>query len=157
MKFVFKSKFQGFGSPENTMEFEVDSLDDVLMYFEQFLRGAGYSFDGQLEFVSHDDYSNYDEDFPVAGGGSDYIVDYDNLDQSSFSWTADQLAKMPQSFVVNPSEAHVNYDVSGQGKHINLTINEEVTSLSKTVCPVCKLPTATMQNYTCYDKNCGMK
>lgn len=48
MKFTFTSEFQGFGSPKNTMEFEVDQLEDVLMYFQQFLKGAGYQFDGDV-------------------------------------------------------------------------------------------------------------
>jgi hypothetical protein len=48
MKFTFTSEFQGFGSPKNTMEFEVDQLDDVLAYFEQFLKGSGYHFDGNV-------------------------------------------------------------------------------------------------------------
>lgn len=49
MKFVFTSQFQGFGSPKNTLEFESDQLADVVEYFEQFLRGAGYHFDGHLD------------------------------------------------------------------------------------------------------------
>ena len=48
MIFTFKSKFQGFGSPESTLEFEADSLDDVLMYFKQFLHGSGYHFEGDV-------------------------------------------------------------------------------------------------------------
>jgi hypothetical protein len=56
MKFTFTSEFIGFGSPKNTMEFEVDQLGDVVSYFEQFLRGAGYHFDGHLDFVYDDEY-----------------------------------------------------------------------------------------------------
>lgn len=48
MKFTFTGEYQGFGSPKNTMEFEVDQLEDVLMYFQQFLKGAGYHFDGDV-------------------------------------------------------------------------------------------------------------
>ena len=165
MKFTFKSKFQGFGSPETTMEFEADSLNDVITYFEQFLRGAGYHFDGVLDIVPPDDEMNYDDDnneeIFVDYGKSDYSDFQVNCDVTSpvtFNWTADQLAKdITDKFVINPSETNVEYNLTGQGKHINLTINEEVTSLSKTVCPVCKLPTSTMQNHTCYDPNCGMK
>lgn len=49
MKFTFTSQFQGFGSPKNTLEFESDQLADVVKYFEQFLRGSGYQFDGELD------------------------------------------------------------------------------------------------------------
>ena len=59
MIFTFKSKFQGFGSPEVTVEFECDQLSDVVVYFEQFLRGAGYVFDGNLDFV--DDEQQFEE------------------------------------------------------------------------------------------------
>lgn len=52
MKFMFTSQFQGFGSPKNTLEFECDDIADVVMYFEQFLRGAGYHFDGHLDLCN---------------------------------------------------------------------------------------------------------
>jgi hypothetical protein len=48
MKFKFESQFIGFGSPKTTMEFEVDQIEDVLMYFKQFLQGCGYDIDGEL-------------------------------------------------------------------------------------------------------------
>ena len=49
MKFTFKSKFVGFGSPEVTMEFDADQIDDVLGYFKQFLQGSGYTIDGDID------------------------------------------------------------------------------------------------------------
>lgn len=64
MIFKFESRFVGFGSPKNTMEFEVDQLQDVLVYFEQFLKGAGYVFDGTLDIVPPDElvaYENKDD------------------------------------------------------------------------------------------------
>ena len=168
MKFTFKSKQHGFGSPETTVEFEVDQLEDVVYYFEDFLRGCGYRFDGKLDFVyDNDNETTYEDDQEIDFSHinldtvnvdiSDYQINPDVTSPMTFSWTADQLTKMPEKFVVNPSESKVDYSVTGQGKHINLTINEEVTSLTKTICPVCKLDTKTMQNYTCYDINCGMK
>jgi len=157
MKFTFKSKQDGYGgNPEVTVEFEADSLNDVLYYMEDFLRGSGFRFDGNLDFVTEEEYDeNVSTDF---GGDTDFQINCDVTSPVSFSWTADQLAKdQTDKFVVNPSESKSQYVVTEEGKHINLTINEELTSLAKTICPVCKLPTATMQNYVCYDKNCGMK
>lgn len=52
MKFKFESQFIGFGSPKTTMEFDVDQLEDVLMYFKQFLEGSGYDIDGDIEVVN---------------------------------------------------------------------------------------------------------
>lgn len=68
MKFIFKSKFQGFGSPETTMEFEADDLNDVLMYFTDFLRGAGYTFDGVVDIVSLETHSEFDEEQQTQNG-----------------------------------------------------------------------------------------
>lgn len=59
MKFKFESSFVGFGSPKNTIEFEVDHLDDVLMYFKQFLQGSGYNIDGVLEVIPTEEYYTY--------------------------------------------------------------------------------------------------
>ena len=52
MVFTFTSQFQGFGSPKTTLEFEADAIEDVVMYFEQFLRGSGYHFDGNLDLCN---------------------------------------------------------------------------------------------------------
>lgn len=54
MKFTFKSEFVGFGSPETSMQFEADDLGDVLNYFKQFLQGAGYVIDGELDVVPNE-------------------------------------------------------------------------------------------------------
>lgn len=155
MKFTFKSKQHGFGSPEFTMEFEVDQIEDVLFYFEQFLRGSGYVTEGTLDFIKEDDEPRYENDQEIDF--YNYEVNSSVTSPMAFSWTTDQLTKTPEKFVVNPSESKVEYSLNPEGKHINLTINEEVTSLSKTICPVCKLDTRTMQNHVCYDANCGMK
>lgn len=62
MKFTFKSKFVGFGSPETTMEFEVDQLEDVLAYLKQFLQGCGYTIDGELDVVRWNEESLHEVD-----------------------------------------------------------------------------------------------
>lgn len=54
MKFKFQSSFVGFGSPNTSMEVEVDDLGDVLNYFKQFLQGAGYIIEGELDVVPYD-------------------------------------------------------------------------------------------------------
>lgn len=64
MKFTFKSETVGFGSPTSTLEFEADQLEDVLHYFADFLRGAGYSFDGYLDVVE------YEPEYQSETGGS---------------------------------------------------------------------------------------
>jgi hypothetical protein len=36
------------------MSFESHSLDEMLMYMEQFLRGCGFHFDGELKILDSD-------------------------------------------------------------------------------------------------------
>jgi hypothetical protein len=56
-KFTFISQYdKALGSPKSTMEFEAVSLDDVLGYFEDFLRGAGYQIDGQLMIYKEEEH-----------------------------------------------------------------------------------------------------
>jgi hypothetical protein len=56
-KFTFISQYdKALGSPKSTMEFEAVSLDDVLGYFEDFLRGAGYHIDGQLMLYKEEEH-----------------------------------------------------------------------------------------------------
>lgn len=71
MKFTFISETVGFGSPSSKLEFECDQLSDVVVYFEQFLRGAGYVFDGNLNLNNITETQN---DF--ISPGDDYVPDY---------------------------------------------------------------------------------
>ena len=71
---------------EITLKFSGWGLNTVLEKFEQFLRGAGYSFEGNLEFVS-DEYEDADEN---EDDESDSIFnteddDFDNQDDDD-SW-----------------------------------------------------------------------
>ena len=56
-KFTFISQYdKAIGSPKSTIEFEAVSLDDVLRFFEDFLRGAGYEIDGQLMIYKEEEH-----------------------------------------------------------------------------------------------------
>jgi len=52
------------GNEKTTVEFEKDFLPEVLENIEMFLRGAGYHFDGTLDFVD-DEYVN--QEVPAKG------------------------------------------------------------------------------------------
>ena len=52
------------GNEKTTVEFEKDYLPEVLENLEMFLRGAGYYFDGTLDFVD-DEYA--DQEVPAKG------------------------------------------------------------------------------------------
>ena len=54
-KFTFICE-EGYGVPaKRTVEFEADSLSDVLAEVEMFLRGSGFYFHGTLDIVDEDD------------------------------------------------------------------------------------------------------
>ena len=50
---------------KKTVEFNGESLDGVINEFEMFLKGCGFSFNGQLDFVdNHSDSFDYGEEPP---------------------------------------------------------------------------------------------
>ena len=50
---------------KRTVEFNGESLDGVINEFEMFLKGCGFSFNGQLDFVdNHSDSFDYGEEPP---------------------------------------------------------------------------------------------
>lgn len=55
------------GTTRSIREFETDYLYEVLPELEDFLRGAGFSFHGHLEFV--DDYKSGGSDHHVSDDG----------------------------------------------------------------------------------------
>jgi hypothetical protein len=60
-KFTFICEHDSFSDgglqSKNTYEFKADGLFDVVEEFETFLKGSGYYFDGELDFVV-DDFSD---------------------------------------------------------------------------------------------------
>jgi hypothetical protein len=52
-----------FGGSSTTREFQVDYLPDVLSEIELFLKGAGFVFSGNLDFV--DDFAETNTDFEL--------------------------------------------------------------------------------------------
>ena len=65
MKFKFTGEyepmpFQDAISSKRKIEFEAESLSNILEQFEMFLRGCGYVFEGQLDIVN--DFAEQDDD-----------------------------------------------------------------------------------------------
>ncbi len=56
-----------------THEFNAEYLPDVLMNIEQFLRGAGYIFDGVLEITNPDEYLTKPEDDELISKSHHYF------------------------------------------------------------------------------------
>jgi len=67
-----------FGGSRTTREFTADFLPDVLSEVELFLKGAGFVFDGNLDFVN--DFEETSEDFTgYDHGGGSTMADYPEL------------------------------------------------------------------------------
>lgn len=81
------------GSDEVKHTFHAEHLDDVIFSFQEFLRGCGFYFNGEVQIVDdpfvdrfitpyEDPLYDYDEDFV----NSDSVV-------SSWSWTVNELSE----------------------------------------------------------------
>ena len=112
---------------KKTVEFRADSLEDVLLQFESFLRGSGFIFDGYLDIVN-DDIENLPEEYvdDVFGGESNSAT-FDFSDIPKNNWPFGTLV----SVGAVDSESEV----------------EEK-------CSVCKLPKSVMKAEKCYDGQC---
>jgi hypothetical protein len=64
---------------KRTVEFNAETLDDILNEFEMFLRGAGFHFEGHLDIVNEDDYIQPEE-----------------TQTSSWEWTVNSLMNPPK-------------------------------------------------------------
>jgi hypothetical protein len=65
----------------SSLSFNADFIGEVLEKFEQFLRGSGYHFEGNLEFVTNDDEydSDYDDEEPVHDYAAKTSYSYGDL------------------------------------------------------------------------------
>jgi hypothetical protein len=76
-----------FSGSTTTREFEVDYLPDVLTEVELFLKGAGFVFDGNLDFVNDFEEPEWDEeDFQETYDTPHVGEMYDTMDLPSNSW-----------------------------------------------------------------------
>ena len=53
-----------YSSTLNTLEFEAETLTEVIAYLDQFLRGCGYHYDGFIDVVTPE---------PVSPSNPDYV------------------------------------------------------------------------------------
>lgn len=75
-KFVFKCEHPRYDpftydkvgvSATVTHEFEEESLNKILEQFESFLRGCGFHFNGQLDFVDEPEFNINDDSITIYG------------------------------------------------------------------------------------------
>lgn len=85
-KYTFKQEYTGFSGlsesvPPSTITMEINgdvSLTQVLERFEEFLRGAGFHFDGHLDFITEEEFTGDGHD----GMGSTvdtFFINTDNM------------------------------------------------------------------------------
>lgn len=163
-----------FGSGVNrtsSVNFEADSLNDILEQFEMFLRGQGFDFEGVIDVVPVDDGS-------VDESGDDDDDDDDGYEEqwsdNPFFNSTDETEYIAQAAAGAPV---ADYDFSVGDITIDLSsldVNgaEElyqpldiqwgepwpgpsVTIGSDTPCKVCKLTRDQLGDAMCFDKNCG--
>ena len=69
-------------SSKRTVEFSADTLNQIMDEFQNFLRGCGFYFDGQLDFVSDEEivYQSKEVDF-----------DFSNIPQNNWPFQNEQI------------------------------------------------------------------
>jgi len=108
-KYTFKQEYSGFTGfseavPPTTITMEVNgelSLPQIVERFEEFLRGAGFHFNGHLDFVNDDDVddSKDQDDDNSQDQGDDINLDFGDINiGSTYTTMGDQTLtlKMPE-------------------------------------------------------------
>lgn len=136
-------------------EFTADSLEDILVRFQDFLKGSGFVFDGQLDVINDE----WDEDFdgveefetpqePVHDWSTpkfdpaqelydemDYGVANRPKNTAPWDWTVNELMKGPITTkdveVKIPSGYSINYGVYGAGQP-TVTVNGGIDTITLT-------------------------
>jgi hypothetical protein len=122
-----------------THEVTQESLMSVLESFEQFLRGVGFYFDGHLDVVEDEQFT---EEEPLEEHEWTQTLRNDN------EWpfpSATPLTPEPEMY-----EAKDVMEMPG-------TIGGAKVILSDTKCPRCGLTREQLGIHTCFDESCGFK
>ena len=94
-----------YGTPaKRTIEFNADSLDDILNEFEMFLRGSGFYFKGTLDVVPHE--YEFDE--------NETNFDFSEIPQNNWPFGASKVNKTDDEDSVYVSN-DIELDVFNQG------------------------------------------
>ena len=130
MNYIFKQIDNISGRfAETTVDFNADSLTDVLDQFELFLRGSGFYFTGKLDFVNDDDCGEWhNEEFDTP------------QEEPSATWPFPKQTSTQEEWNgVAPSTA------------MQWTVNE---LMKRSKCSVCGISLEVMENQACWDNKC---
>jgi len=151
---------------KRTVEFNAETLDDILNEFEMFLRGAGFHFEGHLDFVNEDEWNEDNdgvEEFQTPQNlydEMDYGVSHTPKNTKPWDWTVGELMKGPitmhdmgGSFEVNtPSYGAAQPTIAFPPGVDTITITGKPEGSWK--CELCGIPKTVMEKQNCYDDNC---
>ena len=94
-----------YGTPaKRTIEFNADSLDDILNEFEMFLRGSGFYFKGTLDVVPHE----------YEFGENETNFDFSEIPQNNWPFGTSKVNKTDDEDSVYVSN-DIELDVFNQG------------------------------------------
>ena len=124
-----------------------ETLSSVLESFEQFLRGAGFYFNGNLDFVSDDEFVNPVDNSFTYNGETISDEEEPQLDEPH-EWILDKAAD--QEF---PSGYKMQMPGTIGGAAVTF---RPVTSLDEK-CNICNLTRQQLGDHACYDTRCGFK
>ena len=147
---------------KTTREFHGHHLDSVLDEMTEFLRGAGYHFDGHVDVVSYE--SEIDEidrelDDLKEEIRSQRVFDHivRDIQNNPFDMKSDKDS-FGDIFISNESiqtdfgAAGPTFTIMGEDD-LQLNIDFEIEE-EKETCDLCKLPTSVMKLHQCFDPKC---
>lgn len=159
MKYIFKQIDNISGSNAVTsIEFDADSLPDILEHFEMFLRGSGFHPSGTLDFVDE----SWEDDCPQFEPAEEHYEEQKAvIEQWPFPLQRPiepvQQESIYEDGYESPSAgASSSWTNPWQGTAPSVAMQWTVEQLTKekSVCPICKIEMETMMTQKCWDKNC---
>jgi len=146
MNYIFKQIDNISGRfAETTVDFNADSLTDVLDQFELFLRGSGFYFTGKLDFVNDDDCGEWHNE------------EFDTPKEETHEWT--QTLRDDAEWPFPKSSVEENWQGVAPSVAMQWTANElmkgpmTVQSIVEK-CSVCGISLEVMKNQACWDNKC---
>jgi len=94
MNFKFQS-YDEYANDKTVKSFDADHLEDILAQFQLFLAGAGFVYEGNLEFVHEDTFAEEDWEDNVTGSDSWVNAASDGSDKAldAWKWTVNELKR----------------------------------------------------------------
>jgi hypothetical protein len=147
MNYIFKQIDNISGRfAETTVDFNADTITDVLEQFEMFLRGSGFYFTGKLDFVNDDDC-----------GPEWHNEEFNTPKEETHEWT--QTLRDDAEWPFPKSRVTESWQGVAPSVAMQWTANElmkgpmTLQSVSDN-CSVCGLSFETMKTQKCWDAKC---